>query len=527
MLPCIVGCQLRRQANRRHIEGYREMSTTGVSGAIGSALAPPANWGELEHQAHVCQFYASDSFLLESLSRYIGTALGGGDAAIVIATPEHRKGLTSILKSRGLNTSSALKSRRYVMLDAAETLSKFLADDWPDETLFRDIVGSLLARTKSRSLSKDLRIAVFGEMVSLLWSDGKFDAALRLEQLWTDLAKTHAFSLRCGYPMQGFDRHDHGEMFLKICAEHTAVIPNESYTALEDEAQRLRNITHLQQRAQALENEILERKRAELELRIAHHDLEKRVTERTLELEQKNVQIQKQAARLEAANQGLRELSARLLRVQDEERRRIARDLHDSTGQVLALLSMNLSALQEPATAADSEIGKAICENLAIVNQVSGELRTISYLLHPPLLDEMGLLSALHWFADGFEQRSGIKVNLDLDSEFGRVSRDLETAIFRVVQESLTNIHRHAESPTAAIRLKQAGECVTLDIEDAGKGICPEKLSEISSAGLAGVGLRGMRERIENLCGTFDVTSSEKGTCIRISVPVSAFAASA
>jgi signal transduction histidine kinase len=503
------------------------MSTTGVFGAMGTSLAPPASWGELEHRAHVCQFYADDSFLLESLSRFMGTALGGGDAAIVIATPEHREGLASILKFRGLSTASALKSGRYVSLDAAETLSKFLVDGWPDAALFSDLVGSLLARTKSRSLSRDLRIVVFGEMVSLLWSQGKFDAALRLEQLWTDLAKTHAFSLRCGYPMQGFDRHDHGEMFLKICAEHTGVIPNESYTALENEEHRLRNITHLQQRAQALENEILERKRVEHELRTAHDDLEKRVIERTLELQQKNFQIQKQAGRLEAANQGLRELSARLLRVQDEERRRIARDLHDSTGQVLAWLSMNLSALQQQATAVDAEIGKAVCENLEIVNQISGELRTISYLLHPPLLDEMGLLSALQWFADGFEQRSGIKVNLELDSEFGRVSRDLETAIFRVVQESLTNIHRHADSPTATIRLKQAGDRVTLQIEDAGKGIAPEKLSEISSAGLAGVGLRGMRERIENLRGTFDITSSEEGTCLRISVPVSAFAAPA
>jgi len=104
------------------------MSTTGVSGAMGTSLAPPANWGELEHQAHVCQFYANDSFLLESLSRYTGTALGGGDAAIVIATPEHREGLASILKSRGLNTSRALKSGRYVVRDAAETLSKFLVD---------------------------------------------------------------------------------------------------------------------------------------------------------------------------------------------------------------------------------------------------------------------------------------------------------------------------------------------------------------------------------------------------------------
>jgi signal transduction histidine kinase len=502
------------------------MSTSKISATVGASLAPPPNWGELEHRAHVCQFYADDNFLLESLSRFIGTALGGGDAAIVIATPVHRQGLARILKSRGLDTSAAFKTGRYVSLDAAETLRMFLVNGWPEEVLFTDVVGNLLTRTKSRSGSPDQRIAAFGEMVSLLWSDGKRDAAFRLEQLWTNLGKTHAFSLRCGYPMQSFDRHEDGEMFLKICAEHSGVIPNESYTSLKSDEHRVRNITHLQQRAQALENEVLERKRVEGELRVAHDDLEKRVTERTLELRQKNLQIQKQSERLEAANQGLRDLSSRLLRVQDEERRRIARDLHDSTGQALALLSMNLSALQEEAKRINPEIGTALSENVEIVNQVSGELRTISYLLHPPLLDEMGLLSALRWFADGFEQRSGIKVELALDSEFGRASADLETAIFRVVQESLTNIHRHADSATATIRLAQSGEGVSLQIQDSGKGITPAKLSEITSGGVSGVGLRGMAERIENFRGTFDITSDETGTCISVSIPIAAASAS-
>jgi signal transduction histidine kinase len=500
------------------------MSTTKVTGTMGTSLAPPPHWGEQEHRAHVAQFYADDTFLIESLSRFIGTALGGGDAAIVVATPSHREGLVRVLKSRGLDTSGALKTGRYVSLDAAETLSTFLVDGWPDARLFTDVVGSLLADAKSKSGGADQRIAVFGEMVSLLWSQGKLDAAFRLEQLWTDLAKTHAFSLRCGYPIQGFDRQEHGDLFTKICAEHTGVIPNESYTSLEDEERRLRNITHLQQRAQALESEIIERRRAEHELRVAHDNLEKRVIERTVELQQKNLQIQKQAETLETANRGLRELSSRLLCVQDEERRRIARELHDSTGQVLALLSMNLCALQGEAKSINAGISSALSENVEIVNQVSGELRTISYLLHPPLLDEMGLLSALKWFTEGFEQRSGIKVKLELDSEFGRVSRDLETAVFRIVQESLTNIHRHAASPTATIRLRQSGARVTLEIADAGKGIPPEKLSEIACAGVSGLGLRGMRERIENFRGTFDIASGETGTCIRVSIPVAACA---
>ncbi len=497
------------------------MSTTDVPGSLAGSLAPPPNWDDLEHRGHVAQFYADDRFLVESLSRFIGTALGAGDSAIVIATPAHRDALARILKSRVLDTSGAFNAGRYFSLDAAATLDQLLVDGWPDATRFTSVVGELLSVARSRNGGAEQRIAAFGEMVSLLWSQGKFDAALHLEQLWNDLGRTHSFSLRCGYPIQGFDRHEHSELFHKICAEHTAVIPNENYTELANEEHRLRHITHLQQRAQALESEIIERRRAEHQLRVAHDNLEKRVVERTVELQQKNIQIQRQAETLEAANRGLRELSSRLLRVQDEERRRIARDLHDSTGQVLALLGMNLSALEKQSS---PEIGAALSENLEMVNQVSGELRTLSYLLHPPLLDEMGLISALRWFAEGFEQRSGIQVNLDLDSAFGRVSRDLETAIFRVVQESLTNIHRHADSATATIGLKQSSGKVHLQIEDQGKGIPPEKLSEITSTGLPGVGLRGMRERIEYFKGEFVITSVGTGTCIQVAIPVSTFA---
>jgi signal transduction histidine kinase len=498
-----------------------KMSTTKVPGALGGSLAPPPSWGELEHRAHVAHFYVDDTFLLESLSRFIGTALGAGDSAIVIATPAHREGLARILKSRGLDTSSAAKDGRYLSLDASKTLSSLLVDDRPDPTLFTAIIGELIARTKLRSSGDERRIAVFGEMVSVLWSEGKFDAALLLEQLWTDLARTHAFSLRCGYPIQGFDRHEHSELFSKICAEHTGVIPNEHYTELADDGLRLRNITHLQQRAQALENEIVERKRAEQDLLVAHRNLEKRVIERTVELQEKNIQIQKQTETLEAANRGLRELSSRLLHVQDEERRRIARDLHDSTGQTLALLGMNLSALETQAKCVSPEIASGLAENAEIVNQVSDELRTISYLLHPPLLDEMGLISAVRWFSEGFEQRCGIKVSLELDCEFGRISRELETAIFRVIQESLTNIHRHAESPTATIRLSQSSGKISLEIKDQGKGIAVERLSAIASTGLKSVGLRGMRERIENFKGEFAITSDRRGTCIRVAIPLS------
>jgi two-component system NarL family sensor kinase len=149
-------------------------------------------------------------------------------------------------------------------------------------------------------------------------------------------------------------------------------------------------------------------------------------------------------------------------------------------------------------------------------------LRTLSYLLHPPLLDEMGLESALRWYIDGFGQRSGIKVDLELPPDLGRLSRNLEIAIFRVVQECLANIHRHSESPTATIRLYTSSDKVILEVEDQGKGIAPEKLSQIASSGVSGVGLRGMRERIKDFRGEFEIASHEKGTHIKVAIPLAA-----
>jgi signal transduction histidine kinase len=500
------------------------MSTTRIPGATAAGLAPSPNWREHDHRAHVAQFYAKDDFLVDSTSRFLGTAVGAGDAALVIATKAHHDGFVRRLKLRGLDLATAIAQGRYLSLDAAETLSNLLQDGWPDAVRFADVIGGLIERVSNAAGMENPRVAVFAEMVAPLWTAGEPEAAICLEQLWNDLGKTHSFSLRCGYPIQVFDRSEHSEPFLRICEAHSGVIPSESYAARLSQEKRLRNITRLQQRAQALENEIEERRRMEQALRQAHDELEKGVIERTVELQQKNLHIQKQTEILEFANQGLRQLSARLLRVQDEERRRIARDLHDSTGQTLALLSMNLSALETEARKLSPELAQAISENTAIAKQVSDELRTMSYLLHPPLLDEMGLESALSWYVDGFARRSGIKVNLELAGDFGRLSRDLETAIFRVVQECLTNIHRHSGSPTATIRLYQSSGNVTLEVQDEGKGIAPEKLPKVASSGVCGVGLRGMRERIKDLCGEFEIESRERGTHIKVIVPLAALA---
>lgn len=253
----------------------------------------------------------------------------------------------------------------------------------------------------------------------------------------------------------------------------------------------------------------------------SHAELEERIRERTAEVEQRNLQIQTQAQMLEVSNQGLRELSARLLRTQDEERRRIARELHDDTGQALTGLTMALSALGREAKLSSPELAKGIAESVELARQINNDLRTMSYLLHPPLLDEMGLASALRWYVEGFRQRANIDVRLELPDKPARLQRDLETAIFRTVQECLTNIHRHSESPTAVIHLGQMPDKIVLEVADQGKGITPQRLSEIASQGAPGVGLRGMQERVKDFGGKLEIFSARTGTTIRIMVPLS------
>jgi signal transduction histidine kinase len=233
------------------------------------------------------------------------------------------------------------------------------------------------------------------------------------------------------------------------------------------------------------------------------------------------VAVQQRTVELDRTNQNLRELSARLLQLQDDERRRIARELHDSVGQMLAALGMNLAAVGNDIERL-IKVGKTVNDSAALVQDLSKEVRTISHLLHPPLLDEAGLASALRWYVDGFAQRSKIKVDLKFPDDVGRLPRESETAIFRTVQECLTNIHRHSESLTATIRIAASDSCVRIEIEDRGKGIPPEKQFEMASMGIPGVGIRGMRERLRQLGGSLDIQSNGKGTLIVAQLPVAA-----
>jgi signal transduction histidine kinase len=221
----------------------------------------------LHHNTHFVHFYEEDSFLIHTLADLVGTALVAGDIPLVVATPEHRNGLSNTLKARGLDLDLAAKHGRYYSFDAAETLPIFMVNGTPDPALFNAFMESLLGSVESRLKGGSQRLVIFGEMVALLWSEGNFDAALKLERLWNDLARTHSFQLHCAYPMKGFDRVEHAQAFHQLCAEHSHIIPTENYTALSSEDDRLRTISMLQQRAQAAESEAAGRRRAEEALR--------------------------------------------------------------------------------------------------------------------------------------------------------------------------------------------------------------------------------------------------------------------
>ena len=222
---------------------------------------------------------------------------------------------------------------------------------------------------------------------------------------------------------------------------------------------------------------------------------------------------------LAASVSQLHALAGRLMHEQDDERRRIAQLLHETTAQDLAALKMHLARVSRTASHLSEADRAALTESISLAEQSITDIRTLSYLLHPPFLDEMGLLSALRWYVAGFAERSGITVELELPETFDRLPRDTETALFRIVQEALINIHRHAESETARIRLRRAAGALVLEIEDWGRGIPKTSLKHITSGeGVAGVGIAGMSERIERLGGRLELTSSGCGTTVRVRV---------
>ncbi len=581
---------------------------------------------------HVVQFYQDDKFLIDAVSGFVGSALAAGDATVLIATAAHREGIEKVLRKRGLEIGQAARQGRFIALDATETLAQFMVDGLPDEDHFKKVIGSMLAQAAASVAGERRRVAAFGEMVNILWATGSYEAALRLEQLWNQLAKERSFSLLCAYPIAGFNSAKHTDAFLKICAEHSVVFPSESFPATSHENDRLRSVTLLQQQAVAMQSEaalvqseqrfrlfveavrdyaifMLDPKgniatwntgaerikgykpweiigqhfsvfypEEDLRARKPWHELEvagkegrfedegwrlrkdgskfwanviitaikdengrllgfgkvtrdlmettlnKMELQRALENLEKEVAERRQAEqRLYRSEQSLRKLSLHLLRTQDEERKRIGRDLHDSLGQCLAILKINLDSLQMALPANEAKALSQVTQCLQLSEEAIREVRTIAYLLYPPMLEELGLNSAIPWYLEGFSDRSEIKITFEAQPDFERLPLPAELALFRVLQESLTNVHRHSGSESAKIRLFEDDGLVVLEVADEGKGF-PAAMLDLNDDDVPstfGVGLRGMNERLRDLGGMIELRPgrNKKGAIVRAVVP--------
>jgi PAS domain S-box-containing protein len=695
-----------------------------------SATEIPKVFPHTGHHAHVVQFYSDDKFLLEELSQFIGTALRAGSSAVIIATRGHRDNLWQKLDGQGVDPAEAVANGRYIVLDAAETLARLMVGGEPDAARFSEVLGGALARAGSAARDENHRVVAFGEMVALLWAEGKPEAAIQLEKLWNQLARAYSFSLRCAYPMQSFCREEHADSVLRICEEHSGVVPDESYSELTSEEERIRNVVRLQQRMQVLLTEVeshrkeeqfrlfveavpdyaiymldplghittwnagaeringykvteilgqhfccfdpkvddasgqsqklldralaeghaegeglrlrkdgttfwanvtiaairdntgklvgfgtvthdlTERRRAEIALRSSEErfrlvaesvqdyaifmlDPEGHVSTWNNGAErikgykateiigrhfdcfypESDIRAGKPRLELEAAveqgrfedegwrrrkdgskfwanviitpirdetnkligfakvtrditdrmqkEKSLRDLSAHLMQMQDEERRRIGRDLHDTLGQCVTAMKISLDTLAYAMEPKNTVLHRQVTQCVQLAEECVKEVRTISYLLYPPMLEEMGLKSAIPWYLEGFAARSGIRATFDASADVGRLSRDTELALFRVLQESLTNVHRHSGSQTAHVQLSMESETAILKVSDEGKGMPAAFMADPGESWqrAIGVGLRGMKERLGQLGGRLDISSTERGTIVTAMVP--------
>ena len=260
------------------------------------------------------------------------------------------------------------------------------------------------------------------------------------------------------------------------------------------ENQGIRNLAYLQQRVQALESEIAERKQNEETLRRTKVELESTIEQRA---------------------SALSHLSARLLSLQDVERRRIARELHDSLGQYLVGLKLNIDMVRQ------SPIRQDLWTQVdQLMQRCIAEVRTLSYLLHPPTMDAAGFVSATRWFVEGYGQRSGVKVTLDTPEDLGRLPDAIELALFRVLQEALTNVHRHSGASEAHVLVRQNSNQVVLEVRDNGRGLPQDILRKFDDTGAGtGVGLGGIRERARELGGKLTLQSDSSGTLLSIAIP--------
>jgi PAS domain S-box-containing protein len=412
--------------------------------------------------------------------------------------PDTRIG-TAVVATGGENTTESTPSRKNDAAGAEEPAEQTgllvaIVDSSDDAIVSKNLNGIISSWNKSaeRLFGYSAKEAIGQHITLIIPREHRDEEIMILEQL------------------KRGERVDHFET-VRMRKDGTTLEVSLTISPVKDSSGRVvgaskvaRDITESKRIERAL-------RQSEERLRELAQGLEGQVRIRTRELEQRNAEVLQQSEQL-------RGLSNRLVQTQDDERRRISRELHDSAGQILTALGLNLANISERARQS-LPVDKAAEDSQELVQQLTKEIRTLSYLLHPPLLDENGLSQAILWYVQGLMERSDLKIELDVVQDFGRLSAEMELSVFRIVQESLTNIHRHSESKTAIIRLSRRPDCVSLEIQDAGKGMSAERLAGMQGQ-RSGVGITGMRERIRYFGGTMSIQSNEKGTKISVKLPV-------
>ena len=449
---------------------------------------------------HDVQFYFDDRFLVRSLATFVGDALEAGSSAIVVATKPHCDSLAEELERAGISLVAPVEQGRYVALDAAETLAQFTINGSPDETRFRDLLGKVISCSTAASRRDDNKVVIYGEMVTLLWQRGEGQAAIHLEQLWNRLSQVHSFHLRCGYPLAHFDRQVHTEMFSRICGEHEVVIPAEGYGELSDENDPLRTIARLQQTEQVLKTEAAERRKAQ-----ARH----------VEVQSRNEHLLKEVRQRELAEEELRRFTRRLLTARDEEQRRIAAELHENTAQLLSALSLYFSVLNEEKASLNPRLASVVDSSRSVSDSLIREIRKLSHLLHPPTLDDMGLSSALLEYVEQLKATNGANIDLEIPFHLGRFSRKLEIAVFRIVEEALSNIYPNSTGALTLVRLTRSDDALMIEIQKRDSAT-----STAHSVARVETRITGIHARVMEHAGTVQFTSDPSGSLISVKLPL-------
>jgi signal transduction histidine kinase len=448
---------------------------------------PRLDWSALTESGHFAQFYEIDKFLLQALGDFIGTGLRAGEAAIVVATPEHRAGLADLLQGSGLDLDAAQATGQYVALDAAELLSQFVVDGMPEPGRFAEIFGGLVGQAATSGRP----VRVFGEMVALLWAAGNYAGTVQLEALWNGLRETHPFVLFCAYPITGLDGEALAQPFSDVCLAHAHLIPAESYTALPGPDERTRAIIGLQQKARLLEQELAARAQSLARERTARAEAEhaNRLKDEFLatvshELRTPLTTIIAWAQRLRKGNHGE------------------------------ATLARGLEVIERNAKAQ-----ARLVEDILDVSQViTGKLR-----LDSGPVDAIAVISAAIDAVQGAADAKGIQLAMTLDPAARRIAGDAHR-----LQQILWNLLSNALKFTppggrVEVRLERAGADVEISVSDTGEGIAPEALPFIFDHfrqadststrrhGGLGLGLAIVRHLVELHGGTVRAESAGAG----------------